>query len=165
MTELPTLKQPVLWSSPKAQNPTAQAMIQAVMPFRNRWVTPMAAVAGAIADQVAAAMHEDSELDKLFVNNSGDIALWINSGQTLDIGIVPSLTRAVPENALRLRARDGIGGVATSGWDGNSYSLGIADAVTVLAENAAIADAAATLIGNEVNVDHPAIRRQAANRA
>ena len=50
VAELQILKQPVLWSSPKAQNATAQAMIQAVMPFRNRWVTPMAAVAGGLRD-------------------------------------------------------------------------------------------------------------------
>ena len=49
--------------------------------------------------------------------------------------------------------------MATSGWRGRSHSLGIADAVTVLAETAAAADAAATLIGNAVTIDHPAIER------
>ena len=50
-------------------------------------------------------------------------------------------------------------GIATSGWRGRSQSLGIADAVTVLADCAAVADAAATLIANAVNGEHPAIRR------
>lgn len=54
-------------------------------------------------------------------------------------------------------------GVATSGWDGHSWSFGIADAVTVLAPTAAAADVAATLIANAVNVDHPAIDRCAAS--
>ena len=52
-----------------------------------------------------------------------------------------------------------MGGVATSGWRGRSLSLGIADAVTVVARDAAAADAAATLVANAVNVDHPAVHR------
>jgi ApbE superfamily uncharacterized protein (UPF0280 family) len=54
-------------------------------------------------------------------------------------------------------------GVATSGWHGRSFSLGIADSVTVLAATAAQADVAATMIANAVNIDHPAIQRQPAN--
>jgi hypothetical protein len=54
-------------------------------------------------------------------------------------------------------------GVATSGWRGRSFSLGIADSVTVLAATAAQADAAASIIANVVNVAHPGIVRQPAN--
>jgi ApbE superfamily uncharacterized protein (UPF0280 family) len=164
--ELPRLRKPLSWIVPTEKNATAQAMIEAVKPFRNRWVTPMAAVAGAIADQIAAAMRAETQLDKLFVNNSGDIAMWIGAGQILDVGVVPSLARAVPEAAVRIRPELDIGGIATSGWDGRSFSLGIADAVTVLAPSAALADVAATLIANEVNVEHVehgAIQRRAAN--
>ena len=51
-------------------------------------------------------------------------------------------------------------GIATSGWRGRSFSLGIADAVTVLADRAAAADAAATIIANAVDLPgHPAIVR------
>ena len=50
-------------------------------------------------------------------------------------------------------------GIATSGWRGRSFSRGIADSVTVLAENAAMADAAATMIANAVNVDNHGIKR------
>ena len=51
-------------------------------------------------------------------------------------------------------------GVATSGWRGRSFSLGIADAVTLLARTGAEADAAATLVANAVDLPgHPAIRR------
>jgi len=51
-------------------------------------------------------------------------------------------------------------GIATSGWRGRSFSLGIADAVTVLAESAAAADAAATVIANAVDLkSHPAVHR------
>jgi len=54
-------------------------------------------------------------------------------------------------------------GVATSGWRGRSFSLGIADAATVLARDGASADAAVTLIANAVNVEHPAITRACAS--
>jgi ApbE superfamily uncharacterized protein (UPF0280 family) len=51
-------------------------------------------------------------------------------------------------------------GIATSGWRGRSFSLGIADAVTVLADGAGAADAAATLIANAVDLPgHPNIIR------
>ena len=53
-------------------------------------------------------------------------------------------------------------GIATSGWRGRSFSLGIADAVTVLAATAAEADAAATVIANAVDLPgHPAIDTRA----
>jgi hypothetical protein len=57
-----------------------------------------------------------------------------------------------------------IRGVATSGWRGRSFSLGIADSVTVLAGNAAAADAAATLIANAVNCSHNGIVRAPAEQ-
>ena len=51
-------------------------------------------------------------------------------------------------------------GIATSGRHGRSFSLGIADAVTVLARTASQADAAATIIANAVDLPgHPAIVR------
>jgi ApbE superfamily uncharacterized protein (UPF0280 family) len=59
-----------------------------------------------------------------------------------------------------LRSSDPVRGIATSGWRGRSFSLGIADAVTVLADRAAAADAAATIIANAVDLPgHPAIDR------
>jgi len=65
--------------------------------------------------------------------------------------------------ARTIRADDGICGVATSGRHGRSFSLGIADAVTVLARTAARADAAATIIANAVDLPgHAAIVRQPA---
>ena len=54
-------------------------------------------------------------------------------------------------------------GIATSGWRGRSFSLGIADSVTMLARTAAMADAAATVIANAVNVADPRIVRRPAN--
>jgi uncharacterized protein len=63
-----------------------------------------------------------------------------------------------------LSAADPVRGIATSGWRGRSFSLGIADAVTVLADTASRADAAATMIANALNLpDHPEIERVPAN--
>jgi ApbE superfamily uncharacterized protein (UPF0280 family) len=73
-------------------------------------------------------------------------------------GPVPGLNGKV-----RIRHGDGIGGIATSGARGRSFSLGIADSVTVLAADAATADVAATLIANAVDLDHPAIVRRPAS--
>lgn len=139
--------------------PPALLMHAATAPLADRFVTPMAAVAGAVADTVMAAIRAVPGIERAYVNNRGDIAIHLTPGQTLDVGVVPALHRPLMAAAIRLRHEDGIGGVATSGWAGRSFSLGIADAVTVLAETAARADAAATLIANEVDIDDPAVRR------
>jgi hypothetical protein len=134
-------------------------MRRAVAPFEAAFVTPMAAVAGAVADEVLAAMREVDGLDAAYVNNRGDIALMVTPARPLDIGVVTALRTAGIGAGLHVDAASGVGGVATSGWDGRSFSLGIADAVTVLAPDAATADAAATLIANAVDADDPRIRR------
>lgn len=131
----------------------ARAMAAAVAPFRPEFITPMAAVAGAVADAVLAAMVEAGALTRAFVNNGGDIALHIGGGARFDVAMAAG-------GLVRLGAADGVGGVATSGWRGRSQSLGIADAVTVLAANGAAADAAATMVANAVDLPgHPAVTR------
>ncbi len=128
-------------------------MIAAVWPHRAVFITPMAAVAGAVADEILEAMQPSG---KAYVNNGGDIALHLPRGETFDAGIVNNPQRPMVDATIRLEEPCGI---ATSGWRGRSQSLGIADAVTVVADCGAAADAAATLIANAVNADHPAIRR------
>ena len=167
VNELPLLKRPMMWSVPATASPTSRRMVKAVEPFRDQFVTPMAAVAGAVADQIAQAVQLDLQkhyvvIDKFFINNGGDIALWLSPNHEFDIGIVPELVKALPRTKLRINHDDDIAGIATSGWDGHSFSLGIADTITVLAENAAAADVAATMIANAVNVEHPAIQRRPA---
>ena len=134
----------------------ARRMAKAVAPMaQDRFVTPMAAVAGAVADEVLAAMRQE-DLSKATVNNGGDIAFLLTKGQVLSV--------AAATGVIRIGADQPVGGMATSGWRGRSQSLGIADAVTVLAETAARADAAATLIANAVDLPgHPAIRRRPAH--
>lgn len=159
VAELPLLRTPIGPDRPVPHGPVARRMAEAVWPFRAGFITPMAAVAGAVAEEVLAALAEAPGLTAAYVNNGGDIALFLAPGASLRIGVVPHLARVVPEALIRLRAEDRVRGIATSGWPGRSFSLGIADAVTVLACSAATADAAATVIANAVNADHPAIRR------
>lgn len=154
---LPRLRQPV--GDPKGLPAPALLMHAAMAPLADRFVTPMAAVAGAVADTIMAAICATPGIERAYVNNRGDIAVHLTPCQTLDIGVVPELHRPLMAASIRLRHEHGIGGVATSGWAGRSFSLGIADAVTVLAETAARADVAATLIANAVDIDDPAIRR------
>ncbi len=155
---LPRLRAPA--GSADGLPPAARLMLAATAPLAgDRFVTPMAAVAGAVADTVMAAIRAVPGIERAYVNNRGDIAVHLTPGASIEIGVVPELRRPLMAASLRLAHGDGIGGVATSGWDGRSFSLGIADAVTVLAASAAQADAAATLIANAVDVADPAITR------
>ena len=143
----------------------ARRMWAATLPFAPEvFITPMAAVAGAVAEEVLGAMREAAPLRRAYVNNGGDIALFVAPGESLQIGLVDRPDRPQIYGTLAIDAASGIGGVATSGWRGRSFSLGIADAVTVLAATAAQADAAATVIANAVDLPgHAAIARRAAS--
>jgi ApbE superfamily uncharacterized protein (UPF0280 family) len=142
----------------------ARRMWQAVLPHAARgFISPMAAVAGAVADTVLAAMLEAAPLDRAFVNNGGDIALHLAPGHRFTAGLVDRPDRPSLIGSTVIRAADPIRGIATSGWRGRSFSLGIADAVTILAADAASADACATIVANAVDLPgHPAIHRRSA---
>ena len=156
--ELAILRRPVGEAYPLFQGPVARRMAAAVWPYRGVYITPMAAVAGAVADEMLQALVKGRALDKAYVNDGGDIALHLAPGHELRAGIfVESL-----DGVVRLSYEQPVRGIATSGWRGRSFSLGIADAVTALAGNAAAADAAATMIANAVNIEHPAIERRPA---
>src|SRR6202167_5511783 len=159
--ELPLLRAQPSANSPTPQGAVARRMAAAVAPFHERrFVTPMAAVAGAVAEEVLGAMTAGRRLARAYVNNGGDIALHLGRGETFSIGMVDRPDRPSLIGRASIEAADNVRGVATSGWRGRSFSLGAADAVTVLAASAALADAAATLIANAVDLPgHPAIRR------
>ena len=164
--ELPHLRAPL--PTPRPAGAIARAMHAACMPFAAGFITPMAAVAGAVADAVLAAMIEGRTLTRAFVNNGGDIAFHLAPGATLRAGLVADLAAPSLDGVFLLEADLPARGLATSGRackgaGGKSFSLGIADATSVLARNAAAADAAATMIGNAVDLPgHPAIRRRPA---
>jgi ApbE superfamily uncharacterized protein (UPF0280 family) len=146
----------------------AQRMFAAVLPYaEEKFITPMAAVAGAVAEEILAVMTSSAALDRAYVNDGGDIALHIGSGEQFVIGMVEppdrqSLAKTL-SGTMALDSNQPVRGIATSGWRGRSFSLGIADAVTILAKSAAAADAAATIVANAVDLPgHPAISRTAA---
>jgi ApbE superfamily uncharacterized protein (UPF0280 family) len=156
--ELPVLRRPVGAARPLPRGPVARRMVRAVWPHRAVYITPMAAVAGSVADEILAAMMAGRTLDKAYVNNGGDIAFHLAPGHELRAGIFVDAL----DGAAHLRHASPARGIATSGWGGRSFSLGIADAVTVLAKDAASADAAATIVANAVDADHPLIVRHPA---
>lgn len=160
VAELPSFRRPLDPALPHPSSPVGRRMAAAVRPFGDRFITPMAAVAGAVADEICAAMVAGADLRRAYVNDGGDIALYLSPGETVDVGLIPVPHQPALLGKAAVRAEDPVRGVATSGRHGRSFSLGIADAVTVLAADAARADAAATLIANAIDLPgHPAIRR------
>ncbi|NQV58403.1 MAG: UPF0280 family protein [Alphaproteobacteria bacterium] len=157
--ELAMLRRPIGAAYPMFRGTVAQAMARAVWPHREDYITPMAAVAGAVADGVLAASVQGRLLEKGYVNNGGDLAFFLSPGASLDAGVVANLDRGGLSGRVHLKHAMAVRGIATSGWRGRSHSRGIADAVTVLAPTAAQADAAATMIANRVDIDYPGIER------
>ncbi|PZU91210.1 MAG: hypothetical protein DI527_12675 [Chelatococcus sp.] len=163
--ELQILRAPVGRGTPQPVGEVARRMHAAVAPLaRDRFLTPMAAVAGSVADAILAAMVAAAPLRRAYVNNGGDIALHLAEGESFRIGVIDRPESARMVGFAGVRAEDGVGGVATSGYPGRSFSLGIAEAVTILAGSAAQADAAATVVANAVDLPgHPAVERLPAN--
>jgi ApbE superfamily uncharacterized protein (UPF0280 family) len=169
VAELRPLRQPVEQAT-MVTGSVAGRMVAACWPYRDVFITPMAAVAGAVADEILAAMTGAGDgVTRAYVNNGGDVALHLGAGEAFRVGLVADVDRATRhghrvalDSQFEVTAAMPVRGVATSGWHGRSWSLGIADSVTVLAANGAAADAAATMIANAVNVDHPAIERRPA---
>jgi uncharacterized protein len=151
--ELPLLRMPARPDRCLLRGPVAKRMHAAVAPFASEiFITPMAAVAGAVAEEILAAMTAAATLKKAYVNNGGDIALHLSVHECFSIGLVDRPDRPSLFGKAVLSSADGISGIATSGCRGRSFSLGIADAVTVLAATASSADAAATIVANAVDL-------------
>lgn len=168
--ELPLLRTPLSRESGEGrgegfQGPVARRMQSACEAYAEEFITPMAAVAGAVADHMLAAMLAGRGLAKAYVNDGGDIAFHLSPGEKLTCGVVGNLRTPALDGTVTLSADMPVRGIATSGAatkgsGGRSFSFGIADAVTVLAEDAAAADAAATIVANAVDLPgHAAIRR------
>ena len=200
VAELPLLRRPVRGPCP-LQGVIARRMWWACHPFHSVYITPMAAVAGAVAQELIGAYAREG-VRRAWINNGGDIALHLAEGASVNVGVIADISAHTPFG-LRYRSpgatrpfdtpsgvpcpepvegsgRTGAGasdtdasfmvdaampvrGIATSGWRGRSFSLGVADSVTVLAKTAAMADAAATIIANAVDIDDPRIERRPAN--
>ena len=178
VAELPLLRQPVAAGARcPLQGAIARRMWQACAPLVQQadgFITPMAAVAGAVAQELVAA-YQRPGIHRAWVNNGGDIALHLAPGQQARVGLYADIARFAGDALQRtatgqlrtdagflVRADDAVRGVATSGWRGRSQSRGIADSVTVLAASAALADAAATVIANAVDVADAGVQRRPA---
>jgi uncharacterized protein len=159
--ELTALRQPADPARCLLRGVVARRMHDAVAPFAaEHFITPMAAVAGAVAEEILSAMLNAAPLERAYVNNGGDIALHLAEGRRFSIGVMDRPDQSGVMRTLVVDAGDTARGIATSGRHGRSFSLGIADAVTVLARTAAGADAAATVIANAVDLPgHPGIVR------
>ncbi len=160
VNELDELRRPAP-ARPDLAGPVARRMAAAVAPHAGEFVTPMAAVAGAVADHLLTALA-GPDISRAYVNNGGDIAFWLSPGSMLTAAVIDNADRPHVDGQVRLEFDQPARGLATSGWRGRSQSLGIADAVTVLARSAAAADAAATLIANAVDCDDAAIEHRPA---
>jgi len=163
--ELPGLRKAASPSGCELNGVVARRMHAAVAPYAaDCFITPMAAVAGSVAEEILGAMLSAASLDQAYVNNGGDIALHLARGEHFSVGLMDRPGRDGVMRRMKVVADDPVRGIATSGRHGRSFSLGIADAVTVLAATASQADAAATIIANAVDLPgHPAIVRQPAN--
>jgi len=173
--ELRLLREPVS-AGQALRGPIAQRMWQACerasRACGSLFITPMAAVAGSVAQELIA-FYRRPGIERAWVNNGGDIALHLAPGQSARVGVFSDLARFDPllhksplqtDGQFVVEAATPVRGIATSGWRGRSFSLGIADSVTVLAATAAQADAAATLIANAVDVQDAGIRRLPASQ-
>lgn len=165
MEEIKELKKPIA-KRPKVKGSIAARMVAAAEPFADVFVTPMAAVAGSVAEALIEVMVKAGPIEKAYVNDGGDIAIHLTPGQSLTLGVAGDFSGGkIPKlnGSIVLTHELGQFGIATSGAQGRSFSLGIADSVTVVAKTAAIADVAATLIANAVNVESKKIEREPAS--
>ena len=160
--ELPTLRRRARPGGTEPKGAVAARMLGAVLPHSAfEFITPMAAVAGAVADEILSTMTAAAGLRRAYVNNGGDIAIHLQPQEEYSVAVA-GLDGAL-NGRFSVTGRSGNRGIATSGRGGRSHSLGIADSVTVVGASAAAADAAATLVANAVDLPcHPAIVRRPA---
>jgi ApbE superfamily uncharacterized protein (UPF0280 family) len=110
-------------------------------------VGPMAAVAGAFSKWVGQELL--AYTSEIIIENGGDI--WMNSSQERIISIFCGDSPLSGKLAVRIRANGSCMGVCTSsGTIGHSLSFGCSDAAMIIASDASLADAAATVLGNAV---------------
>ncbi len=160
VSDLADLRKPIGDQTITISTEIGLRMKEAVFPFSSDFITPMAAVAGSIADHMLCVLCKKNNITKAYINNGGDIAVYLGRGEYFKIGIAEHPLKARLAGIISISDGDGIQGIATSGRHGRSHSLGIADSVTVLAETGAIADAAATMIANAIDLpDSPIVSR------
>jgi uncharacterized protein len=139
-------------------DPVAREMVRSTCVIGDEQLTPMAAVAGSLADATADFLFHRG-MTRVIVNNGGDIAVRLTAGQEIRVGVREDVTLDSWSRVIALDASRNSWGVATSGLGGRSFTLGIASAATVIATRASVADAAATAIANASFVEDPNVLR------
>ena len=120
--ELDLLRTPIAEITTEPDGPVAKRMAAACRPHADVFVTPMAAVAGAVADDVLAALIDGRTLARAYVNDGGDIALHLTPGERFDAGLVGDLARPAIDGVATIDAALPVRGIATSGRGGRSLS-------------------------------------------
>jgi hypothetical protein len=138
-------------------------MIETTKKMEEPDLTPLAAVAGTASDVVADFIFSKGGT-KIIVDNGGDIAIRLRDGEGARVGIKTEIDAKHPAYLFTIDSTMGIGGVATSGLGGRSFTKGIASAATVLSETASFSDAAATVIGNFTNIEDREVSRSLAEK-
>jgi len=111
-------------------------------------VGPMAAVAGAMAEWVSKDLLKLSK--EVIVENGGDI--YFNTFKERTIGIYAGESPLSFKIGIVIEPEETPLGVCTSsGTVGHSLSMGVADVACVIASTAALADGAATALGNRIH--------------
>ncbi len=136
-------------------------MISSVVMIGDEDLTPMAAVAGTIADEVADFLFEHG-MTKVVVDNGGDVAVRADREEPITVGIRPDINDHEVSYVIGLDPDLHSHGVATSGLGGRSLTRGIASAATVVARTASLADAAATAVANASFLEDEQVRRRPA---
>lgn len=157
------LKLPHSWIPVPPESRVPFKMWEAVSVVGDTDLTPMAAVAGTMADEIANFIME-SGASKIIVNNGGDLAVRLNVGENINVGIRSNVIYQTISHVISVSCQSGIGGICTSGIGGRSFTRGVAEAVTVVAQSSAIADAAATAIANSTFIPHQSIIRVHADK-
>src|SRR6202012_1565931 len=121
--ELHALRQPADPQRSPLKGIVARRMYAAVAPFAaDHFITPMAAVAGSVAEEILAAMVQTAPLDRAYVNNGGDIGLHLTGCEAFTVGLIDRPDRFDLMRTAEIRANDPARGIATSGWHGRSFS-------------------------------------------
>ena len=127
-------------------------MVESVSAVGDRDLTPMAAVAGVIADAVADFLV-DRGMTRVVVDNGGDVAVRLQPAgekeeRSVTVGIRSEISRQQTSHVISLNSGLPSWGIASSGLGGRSLTRGVASVATAIARRASLADAAATAIAN-----------------
>jgi len=152
------MHQPAVMCSEPPQSDLAHEMWRAVRLMGDHDLTPMAAVAGTIADATADFMVSMG-LTRVLVNNGGDVAVRLARGEQASVGIRPKVGTPAVSHRVVITADLKVGGICTSGLGGRSFTRGVASSASVFASRASVADAAATAVANATYIDSQSVRR------